>query len=111
MKVIKRNDEVIEFDNGVTVTYYHEQDCCENVYADFMALNDTGFDEDDHAEPIKIEPVKDAGFRINGYFVPCYNSQNGYYSSNLVIHIKSKDKCVTTTYDLYEMGCIKDDIY
>lgn len=38
MRITKISDEIIKFDNGFELTYYHEQDCCENVYADFKIL-------------------------------------------------------------------------
>lgn len=75
--------------DGTTIDFSHEQDCCETVYADLSALNDTGFETDDSIrwETLKIEVVKDYGFRLNGYGIPCYNSQNGYYSSNILVTV------------------------
>jgi hypothetical protein len=75
--------------DGTTIDFCHEQDCCETVYADLSALNDTGFETDMSIcwETLKIEVVKDYGFRLNGYGIPCYNSQNGYYSSNILVTI------------------------
>lgn len=65
----------------------HQQECCENVYADFESADWWLFDEDKY-ENVKelsksIEIVEGSGFRIGGVFVPCYDSQNGYYSNNL----------------------------
>ena len=75
--------------DGTTIDFCHEQDCCETVYADLSALNDTGFETDMSIcwETLKIEVVKDYGFRLNGYGIPCYNSQNGYYSSNILVTV------------------------
>ncbi len=39
MKIVKITDEEIKFDNGYILCYFHEQDCCEHVYADFEILN------------------------------------------------------------------------
>ncbi len=38
MRIKEINDEKIIFDNGYVLSYYHEQDCCETVYADFEVL-------------------------------------------------------------------------
>jgi len=80
---------------------YHSQECCEEVYADFSALNDTDFKE----QMKKIKPTFDQvvnsieklsyGFRVMGYFIPCYDIQNGYYSSKLELIITcEKEKFV-----------------
>ena len=39
MKIIEIEENILEFDNGYKLEAYHEQDCCENVYADFTILN------------------------------------------------------------------------
>ena len=84
MKVTKINLEGVMFDNGTQVTHKHDQQCCENVYADWEQLRDTDIKDKDFKK-IEIEKVKGSGIRLNGYFVPCYDLQNGYYSSNLEI--------------------------
>ena len=86
MKIISVDDETIKFDDGTTIEYYHDQDCCEHVYADFIQLQDTDIFQQSFTG-VEIEGVKDSGFRLNGYFVPCYNVQNGWYSSDLVLVI------------------------
>lgn len=91
MKIIKIEDGAILFNDGTTITDFHYQDCCEHVYADFSQLKDTTIFNEEINE-IKIEGVEGSGFRLNGYFVPCYNSQNGYYSSDLALIITSPGK-------------------
>lgn len=85
IKVVKRiDDDGIEFADGTTIIDDHEQDCCESVYADWGYLKD----EVAIGESLNIgafEKVADKGFRIGGYFVPCYDYQNGYYSNNLTL--------------------------
>lgn len=84
---------VVEYEEGkLSIKYYHGQDCCENVYADFSVLKY-------HLEDIKgknfgdlvIKGVIDMGFLLcladQKVFIPCYNSQNGYYSSDLELQI------------------------
>lgn len=92
------SDEIV-FSNGMVWTDYHEQDCCESVYADFGAVKSLLFAKSEFTK-ITIEGVKDVGIRI-GYseddfecnydIIPCYNSQNGYYSNDLDLVIKSAE--------------------
>ncbi|MGL4951018.1 MAG: hypothetical protein ACRC4M_04285 [Mycoplasma sp.] len=67
----------------------HFQQCCEDVYADWGCLKGTTFCDEDF-NYIEIENVEDTGFKINGYFVACYNEQNGYYSDELEIVVERK---------------------
>ena len=83
MKILKIGEDFIEFNNGTILNYYHNQDCCENVYADFESIKDTSAMSHDFKDQVNIEKVEGSGFRIEGYFIPCYNEQNGYYSSEL----------------------------
>lgn len=98
MKIKTINEEGIIFNNGATLEHYHDQECCEHVYADwqnmqvitkigenFIDSNKLEFDENitDH-----IYLAKGVGFILedkNGIklMVSCYDIQNGYYSSNL----------------------------
>jgi hypothetical protein len=82
----------LTFSDGTTITDYHEQDCCESVYADWGQLNDQLITEDDTKElVISGNPL--IGIVLNGkYAVPCYNEQNGYYSSDLQLVIKQPGK-------------------
>src|SRR5574344_2700446 len=79
-----------------TVIYYDgdendgPNDCFN--YADWSALNDTGFWQDKtvNAQTLRLEEAED-GFKINGYFVPCYSSQNGYYTNEISIYVRFGD--------------------
>lgn len=77
----------IEFDDGSVLIDIHEQDCCEEVYADFSNL-DSDIMSYDFKKNIQIKNAK-YGFKFSDgcrwFFVPCYNCQNGYYSDNLEI--------------------------
>jgi hypothetical protein len=76
----------------------HHQSCCEDVYADFSALEDTDFQQQMNKIKPTFEQVVssieklDYGFRVMGYFIPCYNIQNGYYSNNLELQITENNK-------------------
>lgn len=87
MELIYDGSEIIgiKLSNGTTITHEHYQDCCENVYADWESLKDVDLSPLLNTKLIKVEVVKDFGFRLNGIPVPAYNEQNGYYSNNLQI--------------------------
>lgn len=91
MKIIKITDEKILFDNGKIITFRHDQDCCEDNYADFGALTkDTiNIDYDFDEKNMKFEFKNNEGFVFGNdghmVFVPCYSEQNGYYTTNLEI--------------------------
>lgn len=86
------DNETILLTDGTEINFIHQQDCCEEVYADLGALRDTGFEEDTSIkrENLKIRLVDGYGLRLNGYGIPCYNSQNGYYNDKIQIYINDK---------------------
>lgn len=88
----------IKFDNGLELWDHHDQDCCESVYADFSVADSYNciagdksvydLDFDDKTLLDTIERVCGEGFNLfdregNSVFIPCYNVQNGWYSSDL----------------------------
>ena len=105
MKIIEIKENKIIFDNEYELESYHEQDCCEDVYADFEVLKDynvstkTGktinikdIDFEEHLEYL-IQGIENEGFNMiskigEKFFIPCYNFQNGYYSSELELILK-----------------------
>ncbi len=123
MKIKEINEEYIIFDNNYKLESHHQQDCCENVYADFETLKDynvstkTGksikIQDIDFNETLEalVEGIKGEGFNIiskigEKFFVPCYNEQNGYYSSDLEL-ILYKEK-VKESIDISEF--VQDEI-
>lgn len=83
--------------DGTVISDFHEQDCCENVFADWDSLEDLKTFFEEGFTSLIISKVPGFGFNIlvgDGfcedlrYFVPCYNYQNGYYSSKLELTIK-----------------------
>ncbi len=89
MKIKTITEDRIKFDNDDIITFYHEQDCCEQVYADFEAIDDLAYDYD-FTKPLIFEEVEEFGFRFGNegmmVSVPCYDCQNGYYSAWLDIY-------------------------
>lgn len=110
-KVVDVDTEIkITFDSGeiLTILGEHGQDCCESVYADTDTIK---LYKDElvgkEFKELVIKGIEDMGFMLCFYqdweksvkiFIPCYNSQNGYYSSNLELVIKKGD--VRTTIDI-----------
>ena len=94
MKIKTVDEERILFDNGMEITFDHEQDCCECNYADFESL-DTIVRETEFDENLAFEVIEDAGFRFGNlpqkmFFVPCYSEQNGYYSTDIDIYFNQE---------------------
>lgn len=111
MKIVKIDSDGLLFDNGVVISDFHDQDCCEHVYADWKALKDQPV-MDEEFNDIVIEKVAGSGFRLiaankNAYFVPCYNCQNGYYSSDLELIVQKGRSRITI--DISD--CVEDDIH
>lgn len=79
-------DDRITLSNGCYIEATHEQDCCENNYADFKCLLDTPIMGAEH-NAICFDGWE-GGIRINGYAVNCYSEQNGYYSTEITFVLR-----------------------
>jgi hypothetical protein len=103
----------------ITIRDVHEQDCCENVYADWSVMQ--YYEKEIKKFPtqeIKIKGVRDMGLLliISGensvkVFIPCYNMQNGYYSDKLALKITytEDNEIKTKTFDITNYK--EDDIH
>lgn len=126
MYIYHISETEIKFSNGKNLfelTYEHEQDCCEEVYADFESitkriLNKKGKDVSiytiDFNEEIEtlVEEVKDQGFMLcakdgTKVLVNCYDIQNGWYNSDLAIILYKADKIGTL--NLNQQSIIHED--
>lgn len=89
MKVIKSDENILEFDNGLTITGDHDKDCCEYNYLDFEQLPvGTELKTMDAKQFAKRISVKDDGFSIKDInnvpkWVQARSIQNGYYGSSV----------------------------
>lgn len=97
MKILRVEEERIIFDNGDTITFSHEQDCCEWNYADFSILTPNVINYDfDFSYPLQFEKIDELGFKFgsNGrwIFIPCYSEQNGYYTSEIDIYYTHNER-------------------
>ena len=99
------HDQYIKFDNGEELSYYHDQECCEDVYADFKGMQVMGVQPENFVYAYELDffenvldsivPIDGLGFYLVSkqgicILVPCYNDQNGYYSSDLTLCYKGK---------------------
>ena len=89
IRIIKVDDECIEFNNGSKIEFDHAADCCEWNYADFSQLESLAR-KTSFTLPLSFEVVENCGFRFGNrgkmFFIPCYSEQNGYYSTDIDIY-------------------------
>lgn len=97
MKVIRSEDDVIEFDNGLEISGEGDVDCCALNWIDFEQfiegrefpnMTDKGF--------LRNARIKNDGFALkDSQGVPAWaqarTSQNGYYSPMSTLFVKYKD--------------------
>jgi hypothetical protein len=95
MRVKTVDDNLIEFDNGYTISVSDDNDSTNDVYnyADFKSIEDEIMDIE-FPKNLKFEYCEKYGFRfgfgIFMIFVPCYSVQNGYYDSNVTVFYNDK---------------------
>lgn len=99
-------DEKLYLSNGCYIEATHNQDCCENNYADFDSIKDTLlmgtlFDS-------VVFDAWEGGIRINGYPVNCYSEQNGYYSTDITFLLREEYGQYLLSFD---GECEMDDEY
>lgn len=116
---INTGDESItlNFQNNSSITFstYHSRDCCESVYGDFsIAKYHESQLINKELRKVQVKSVSGMGFLLCfkvdyddvKIFIPCYNYQNGYYSSNLELKIEHGEN--KTSVDIH--GCIEHHI-
>lgn len=97
-KIINIEENSIEFSDGTVIHCDHCQDCCEYNYADFPQLDDLARNYNFKTSKLRFEAVDGSGFRFGDspfrmFFVPCYSSQNGYYSSDIDVYLNGVLQC------------------
>lgn len=110
-KVRRVGEDGIRFDNGWYLYSHHDQDCCEQHYLQFkdLTLEDfngmkfdlTGDEFFERAEGfgIRLIPVVGTGRPVS---IAGYADNNGYYSSDLTLHIEDSHGNVLKQYDIRE---------
>jgi hypothetical protein len=113
--VVKIDSDSIYFDNGIKLTYYHEQDCCEHHYLDFTHITLDDFDGliFDLSSDDFFERIPDFGIALkplNGFPVriPGYGENNGYYSSNLSLILVDSLGEDIKVYDVSDCQVVSD---
>ena len=94
IRIIKVDDECIEFNNGSKIEFDHNPDCCEWNYADFSQLEPLAR-KTTFTLPLTFEKAENSGFRFGNppqkmFFIPCYSEQNGYYSTDVDIYFNHR---------------------
>jgi len=112
-KVVKLEDEQIEFDNGIKLFSNHDTDCCENHYLSFKDLTMADFEdlEFDLESDTFFKKIEDYGIElipINGHSVkvPGYGYNNGYYGTNLELCLSGEG--FNKSFDITECQVISD---
>lgn len=92
-----KEDEYIEFDNGVIISSYHDPDCCESNYLDFSQFR-VGMEFPAIKEPEDIQKFihlrKDGIYLVSADGLPIWaqarSNQNGYYSDRVGVEVVIK---------------------
>lgn len=91
--IVEVTDTYIRFNDDSMITFDHAQDCCEYNYADFEQLDDIARNYN-FQTPLQFEAIDHAGFRFGDgramFFIPCYSSQNGYYTADIDIYYNNQ---------------------
>lgn len=102
MKVIKSEENLLEFDNGLMVIGNGEEDCCAYNYLDFEQLPvDTELPTMDLEDFHKAIIIKDDGFSVKDIdgipkWVQARSNQNGYYSNMTTLILRQGEKEITS---------------
>jgi hypothetical protein len=95
VKVLSLDSEGIKLEDGYYISSSHETECCEYHWLDFDSLDFNEIEDAifDFSKPW-FEKVEDYGIRLlpvnmHPIAIPGYGSNNGYYSSNLTLNLKT----------------------
>lgn len=106
MKVVKSEDNLLEFDNGLIVEGDGEIDCCAYNYLDFEQFPvGTELPDMTAGEFANAVSLKDDGFAIKASdgtpkWCQARSDQNGYYSNRTSLTIKDKNGTIVNIGDL-----------
>ena len=98
MKVVKSADNILEFDNGLIVEGYGENDCCAINYLDFEQFPvGTELPDMTAGQFADAITLKEDGFAVKASdgtpkWCQARSEQNGYYSNRTALIIKDGNK-------------------
>ena len=98
MKVIKSDDNILKFDNGLVVNGVGDLDCCAVNYLDFEQLPvGTEVPTMTIGEFVDAITIKDDGFIIKDSqgtpkWVQARSDQNGWYSNMTTLNVEQEGK-------------------
>lgn len=105
-KIVKVSDSGLELDCGTRIYDYHPQDCCEQHYLDWSAVDPSDLvGKEIHLDDF-FERVDGYGIRIkvvgdHPVAVAGYGDNNGYYSSEILL-VVDKPGLTPVEYDISE---------
>ena len=118
VKIKEISNDCVTFSDGSTLYDYHVQDCCEEVYADWNYLKqESSIKFVEQIKRIEVYLLRDTGIELffhtedyekHRFFVPCYNTQNGYYSGELSLIFSTGNFFIEA--DIQEATKFSDDI-
>ncbi|CAB4182872.1 hypothetical protein UFOVP1439_46 [uncultured Caudovirales phage] len=100
MKVIKSEENFVEFDNGLIIEGEGDNDCCAVNYLDFEQLPvGTELPTMTGKAFVKSIKLKDDGFAVKDAegtpkWVQARSQQNGYYSNMTTLFVKYKGETI-----------------
>lgn len=100
MKVVKSEDNLLEFDNGLCIEGDGDEDCCAYNFLDFEQLPvGTELPDMTIGEFTDKITLKDDGFIIKDSqgtpkWVQARSNQNGYYSNRTTLVVKDGTKTI-----------------
>jgi hypothetical protein len=98
MKIIKSEENLVEFDNGLKILGDGNIDCCANNYLDFEQLPvGTELPTMDLEDFHKAISIKEDGFAVKDIegtpkWVQARSDQNGYYSNMTTLVLEQGEK-------------------
>lgn len=114
MKVTSVKENKLKFNNGLVVTSWHDQDCCEHNYLDFgqFQVGDEFNDCKSVRDFLNMIVIKKDGFSLKDKtglpkWIQARSYQNGYYSNILGLHIimdkeeYKSTECLSGRKDIY----------
>lgn len=113
-KILKIENDIIYFENGLKLYSHHDSDCCESHELSFKDIKEEDWKdlEFDLSNDSFFTRIPDYGIQLNAtnnfpLRIPGYGYNNGYYSDHLDL-ILTDDKDFNKQYDITECQEIQE---